>query len=283
MDVLSDEPGRPDCPLPLLLNHKLLIAGGTVPGRVHVMKLLVLFFLAGMSLDIVAAEKPVHLFVLSGQSNMAGMKEKDGFLPEAGRLLPDATVAHIKVASGGQPIRLWLTEWPVIATKAGVNPDPKRNGFLYEQILAQFNAMKKKHPGGFASITFCWMQGERDAKGGTAKAYETALKTLITKLRKDLEAPKMAFVIGRLSDHSPGKTLQDDWDLVRAVQVKIADADPLGAWVDTDDCNNKERNGKKLDDLHYTKDGYKLFGERLARQAVRIIDGKKPDVKGRPE
>ncbi len=243
----------------------------------------IFFGFALVSQSLSAAEKPVHLFVLSGQSNMAGMQEKDGFLPEAERLLPNATVAHIKVASGGQPIRLWLTEWPEIAKKAGVNPDPKRNGLLYEQIMGQFKAVQRKHPDGFASITFCWMQGERDAKGGTGKAYETALRTLIAKLRKDLKQPKMAFVIGRLSDHSPGKSLQADWDSVRDVQVKVANEDPLGAWVDTDDCNNKERNGKKLDDLHYTKEGYKLFGERLARQAVRIINGQKPDMKGQPE
>jgi hypothetical protein len=39
-----------------------------------------------------AAEKPVHVFILSGQSNMAGMDPKLGFEPEAKKLFPDAEV-----------------------------------------------------------------------------------------------------------------------------------------------------------------------------------------------
>lgn len=53
--------------------------------------------------------------------------------------------------------------------------------------------------------------------------------------------------------------------------------------MDTDDGNNKERNGKPVNDLHYTKEGYQLFGGRLARQAVRILKGEKPAADGRPE
>ena len=53
----------------------------------------------------IAAEKPAHLFILSGQSNMAGMNPKAGFEQEAAALFPNADVAYIKVAVGGQPIR----------------------------------------------------------------------------------------------------------------------------------------------------------------------------------
>jgi len=105
------------------------------------------------------------------------------------------------------------------------------------------------------------------------------MKTLIANLRKDLETPEMNFVIGRLCDHLS----TEQWNGVRVAQVKVAEDDARGSWVDTDDINDKERNGKKWNDLHYTKDGYDLFGRRLARQAVRLTEGKKPDPKGRPE
>ena len=36
---------------------------------------------------IMAAEKPVHFFILSGQSNMAGMNPEKGFIQEANKLL----------------------------------------------------------------------------------------------------------------------------------------------------------------------------------------------------
>ena len=44
------------------------------------------------------AEKPVHVFILSGQSNMAGMNPASGFVPETKKLFADAEVLYFKVA-----------------------------------------------------------------------------------------------------------------------------------------------------------------------------------------
>jgi len=52
--------------------------------------------------------------------------------------------------------------------------------------------------------------------------------------------------------------------------------------VDCDDLNDKTKGDKKVDDLHYTPEGYKLLGERYARQARALVDGKKPADNGRP-
>ena len=53
------------------------------------MKTLTILSLALSAFLIVKAEteKPVHLFVLSGQSNMAGMDPETGFMTEAKKLL----------------------------------------------------------------------------------------------------------------------------------------------------------------------------------------------------
>ena len=92
----------------------------------------------------------------------------------------------------------------------------------------------------------------------------------------------MNFVIGRLSDF--GKPDYTDWQNVRKVQVKIATEDERGAWVDCDDLNNKTNSkGEKRDDLHYTREGYELLGQRYVRQAKALIEGKKPADDGRPE
>ena len=40
------------------------------------------------------AERPVHLFILSGQSNMVGMDPETGFMPEAKKLFKDEKVAE---------------------------------------------------------------------------------------------------------------------------------------------------------------------------------------------
>ena len=67
------------------------------------------------------AERPVHLFILSGQSNMVGMDPETGFMPEAKKLFKDEKVVYIKVAKGGQPICRWLDEWTDLAEKKGLD------------------------------------------------------------------------------------------------------------------------------------------------------------------
>jgi len=231
-----------------------------------------------------ADEKPVHLIILSGQSNMAGMNPKLGLEPEAEQLFPDADVVYFKVASGGKPIRLWVSEWNEIADKHElkmISATEKSDGTVYYQpILKQYEAMLAKHSK-FASVTFCWMQGERDAKEKLSPAYTEAMTQLISNLRRDLKQPKMNFVIGRLSDF--GAADYADWQSVRKSQVAVAEKDERGAWVDCDDLNNKGEGAKKRNDLHYTQEGYELLGRRYVRQAKALIEGKTPAANGRPE
>ena len=110
------------------------------------MKTLTILSLALSAFLIVKAEtdKPVHLFVLSGQSNMAGMDPETGFMTEAKKLFKDEKVVYIKVAKGGQPICRWLEEWQDIAKKNGLGEkDIKRihkggEVEFYQPILDQY-------------------------------------------------------------------------------------------------------------------------------------------------
>ena len=244
-----------------------------------------LFALISVSISLcsagLAADKPVHLFILSGQSNMAGMDPKAGFEPEAKKLFPDADVVYMKVSRGGQPIRLWVEDFPAIAKKHNLTVPGKVTGTqFYEPILKQYRELLVKHPKP-ASVTFCWMQGERDAREKLSAAYGEALEQLIENLRRDLKQPQMNFVIGRLSDF--GKPDDTEWQNVRKAQVGLAQADKFGAWVDCDDLNDNEKNDVKRNDLHYTKEGYELLGRRFARQAKDLISGGEGDAEGRPE
>lgn len=226
----------------------------------------------------IAADKPLHLFILSGQSNMAGMKPEAGFVPEANKLFGDGDVVYVKVSQGGQPIRLWVESWNEIATKHGLTTMSDGTKY-YKPILDQVAAkLNGRTP---TTITFCWMQGERDAKEKLHAAYEDAMKQLISDLRRDLKHPEMYFVIGRISDY--GKPDDKEWQLVRDTQVKVAEDDPRGAWVDCDDLNDKTKGAKTMNDLHYTAEGYTVLGERFARQAKLMVDGTKPAADGRPQ
>ena len=121
---------------------------------------------------------------------------------------------------------------------------------------------------------------KRDAKEKLSAAYEEAFTKLIANLRRDLKQPEMNFVIGRLSDF--GRPDHKDWQNVRKAQVAVAKKDKRGAWVDCDDLNDKEKNGVKRNDLHYTQEGYELLGRRYVRQAKALLDGAKPASDGRP-
>ncbi len=231
------------------------------------------------------SDHPVHLFILSGQSNMAGMNPETGFMPEAKKLFGDEEVVYIKVAKGGQPICRWLEEWVAIAKEKGldekhikrIHKDGKVE--FYQPILDQYKEMLKKHPK-FASVTFCWMQGERDASGGADAAYKEALKLLITNLRRDLKRPDMNLVIGRISDAAQKKP---SWVAVRKAQREIVDEDASGAWVDVDDLNDREVDGKIVNAVHYNRpEGYIILGQRFARQGYALIKGEKPAEDGRP-
>jgi len=208
---------------------------------------------------------------------MAGMKPEAGFVPEAQKLFADGEVVYVKVARGGQPIRLWVETWNDIAKKHGLKTMSQGTKYykpILEQVAAKLDGRTPK------TVTFCWMQGERDARENLEAAYEDAMTRLIADLRRDLKRPDMYFVIGRLSDfNSPA---YKGWQSVRDTQVKVANDDSRGAWVDTDDLNNKTKGDKTWDDLHYTQEGYAILGQRYARQAKLMIDGKKPAADGRP-
>ena len=247
-------------------------------------KLIILMFVLAAA-TCFAADKPVHLFILSGQSNMAGMDPEGGFMTEAKKLFKDEKVVYIKVAKGGQPICRWLEEWQAIAEEKGISEGTRKRIHkggeveFYQPILDQYKEMLKKHPKP-ASVTFCWMQGEREANGGGQPAYKDSLKLLITKLRRDLERPDMNIVIGRLSDAGQKK---ESWGAMRNIQMEIVNEDPSGAWVDCDDLNDRMKDGKMQNAVHYERpEGYIILGQRFARQGYALIKGVKPAEHGRP-
>ena len=250
------------------------------------MKIVTLFiFMVSVSTMADAkTDNPVHLFILSGQSNMARMNVGWGLLPEAKKLFKDEKIVYLKVAQGNQYIHRWLKEWDEIAKSKGLDEKYRkkilRDGkvLYYQPILDQYKELLKKYPKP-ASVTFCWMQGESDAKVGISTAYKDSLKLLISNLRRDLKRPDMNVVIGRITDYALEKK---ECVEIRRVQIEIANEDPHGAWVDTDDLNNIEVNAVMTNDIHYNKKGYTALGQRFARQAHALITGKKPAKDGRP-
>ena len=57
------------------------------------------------------ADDGKHLFILSGQSNMAGLKPEESFIPTVEKEFGKDKVIVVKDAHGGQPIRRWHKQW----------------------------------------------------------------------------------------------------------------------------------------------------------------------------
>lgn len=214
-----------------------------------------------------------HLFILSGQSNMARLDPQRAFLPALVAAFGRENVIVVKHASGGQPIRRWDRHWytrrPASATAVpGDSP-----GDLYRLLLQKVRDASTDGP--FASVTFIWMQGERDAVEQNGDFYAASLRGLIHQLEADLQRPDLNVVIGRLSDYGltqPGMQ-RTHWRTIRDAQVGIAESRAHTAWVNTDDLNDGlDREGSRIqDDLHYSAVGYDLLARRFAETAIELI------------
>ena len=237
---------------------------------------IILTTIAAMSLSARAADTGPstvlrtgkHLFILSGQSNMAGLDPKISFIPAVEKEFGKENVIVVKSAQGGQPIRRWYKEWK----DAKGNAPTKGIGDLYDKLMGVVNPAIKGQT--IATVTFVWMQGERDAKEQHSAVYEASFKGVLEQLKKDLKLTSISFVIGRLSDFDMKNKKYKHWTKVRDIHVKLAKDDPNGEWVNTDDLNG----GKDgvSGGLHYKKpDGYKVLGQRFAEKAIELIKKKK--------
>jgi len=216
------------------------------------------------------AEDGKHLFILSGQSNMAGLDPNVSFAPKVEAAFGKKNIIVVKDAHGGQPISRWYMH-----NKEG-KPSGKKSqtrGDLYVRLLKKVQLAIKGEE--LQTVTFVWMQGESDVRD-TAIVHGDCLAGLIGQLKMDLQFEDINFIIGRISDYGlkvPGaykrwNFKKEGWELIRKTQVEYASSYRFGAWVDTDDLNGTNHG------LHYTKEGYTELGKRFAEKAIALINNK---------
>jgi hypothetical protein len=226
-----------------------------------------LFFVAPSA----SAEKPhpVHLILLSGQSNMAHMDPSRVFTPEVEKYFGVGNVVVVKSAQRGQPIRRWYKKWKVTG-----HQNPNQIGDLYQRLITETKAAIRGKS--LKSVTLIWMQGESDAKEHLSDHYEEAFLGILEQLKSDLGVKEINYIIGRLSDHGLG---QQDWDKIREIQVKLGEAGPHSAWVNTDDLNDVNKRGdgtrpKAGNNLHYSQEGYDLLAKRYVEKVKALVKDK---------
>lgn len=205
-----------------------------------------------------------HLLILSGQSNMARLTLENDFIPMVEKAFGKENVIVVKDAHGGKAIDMWY----VAAPPAG---QASHAGIYYNTLMGKVRASIADQK--IATVKFVWMQGESDTVENRGGQYEENLKGLLDMLAQDLERDDIYLVLGRLSDAHAGDPRYPDWNTVREIQMRIAGSRPRSAWVNTDDLNDvgDGSTGKKKGGVHYTPEGYVLFGQRLAEKAIDLI------------
>ena len=171
-----------------------------------------------------ASRASFHLYLLIGQSNMAGrgkvakedttphprvfkLDKKDEWAPAVdplhfdkpmagvgpgltfGKLMaeadPSVSIGLIPCAAGGSPIRVWK--------KGGYWGQTRSKP--YDETLRRVAIARQR--GVLKAIL--WHQGESDGNPTDAPLYAERLDDLIARLRKDLRVPRVPFIAGGLS------------------------------------------------------------------------------------
>lgn len=215
-----------------------------------------------LSTTVQAAEKGKHLFILSGQSNMNHVDPKLSYIPTVEKEFGKENVIVVKDAKNGQPISRWYKEY-----KPASGNMPKPIGDLYDTLMSKVHSAIKGQK--IATVTFVWMQGEREAKLEQGAIYAQSLKGLVAQLSKDLKRDDLNVVIGRINDFCMTNKSHPHWTMVREVQVQVAKELPRADWVDTDDLNGP-KNG-----IHATKEGFVTLGERFAKKSIALVKATK--------
>jgi hypothetical protein len=198
------------------------------------------------------------------KANAAYFGPEISFGHEMARAFPDRTIILVKRA--------------VVGTAISSGWDPEKKGGLRDRLLADYQAAvkgRKSRP-----VAVLWSQGGADAKREEdAKAYVAGLKSLIERIRKDLEAPKLPFLFSGSRPEDPiteGMAKRFPYlKTVRAAYVEIDRTVPGARMVSTVGLTYNS------DGIHVDAPGQIEFGKRFARVYLEMVTSK-PAAAGGP-
>jgi hypothetical protein len=161
-----------------------------------------------------------------------------------------ARIGLIPAAVGGSPISSWAPGALDAAT--GTHP--------YDDALDRLRVARKS--GTLRGIL--WHQGESDATPALSVLYAERLRALIARFRTDAGDPNLPFVIGELGKFS-GKPWTADVARVDSAHRAIAASVPNVAYVSSDGLADKG------DQLHFDGPSQRTFGERYAAAYLAMV------------
>lgn len=234
----------------------------------------------------------LHLFLLVGQSNMAGrgtVEEQDKtpdprvlMLSKTGEWVPAMDPMHFDKAAAG--VGLGKTFGTLIAeanpgVTIGLIPCAVGGSPIDAWRPGEFYPPTKSHPWDDAMARaaaamkagtlkgILWHQGESDSTDKLAPEYEAKLHDLIARFRKELNAPGVPFIAGQMGVFSdtPWNEAKKTVDAAhRALPSKV----PHTAFVSAEDLHHRG------DRVHFDSPSYREFGKRYAEAFQKLGSAK---------
>lgn len=204
------------------------------------------------------ADFPTAWGPLKAPTEVVQARYHEGFGPEIGAapLLaarhPGSTIAVVKLALGGTNL---FAHWNTSSADG-----------LYQRMLSRVRRavanLEQTRDAPVRYSGFFWMQGESDAEAlQMARAYRANLTTFVRAVRRDLAAPELPFVIGRIADlrrDDPKKFAFSD--IVRKSQQDVARSMPNAHLVSTDGLERAHQAR-----IHFSSRGTYDLGRRFIR------------------
>lgn len=236
-------------------------------------------------------QEPLSLFLLVGQSNMAGrgklgdedrienpkvltltkdLKWKPAVEPihfdkpgvvgvglgkTFGETLvtsnPDIKVGLIPCAVGGSPIDAW---------KAGAFYKPT-NSHPWDDAIS-----RAKYAMQFGEIQgILWHQGESDSSEGLAEVYECKLHELIARFRSELGNDEIPFIVGQMG-RFPERPWNESKSRVDQAHQNLPHKVKNTGFVSAEGLNHKG------DNIHFDSASYRELGRRYAEAILKMRD-----------
>ena len=229
-----------------------------------------------------------HLFLLVGQSNMAGRGVVAGsdkiprprvlMLTKAGEWVPAVDPVHFDKPAAGVGLGRSFAEAIAAATPGvtiglipcavGGSPiDAWTPGFYYQPTQSHpwDDALRRAQlalPAGTLQ-GILWHQGESDSNRELSPAYATKLQALIARFRAELRAPTVPFIVGQLGRFAgaPWNEFKTEVDRAhRELPAKI----PRTAFVSAEGLTDKG------DKTHFDSESCREFGRRYAEAYLNL-------------
>jgi len=259
-------------------------------------KTLILFVVFLQIFQLSAQEKPFDLYLLIGQSNMAGrgtvepqdtiafphvftLNKNNKWVPardpihfdkkvagvglgrsfgiEMAKRNPDALIGLIPCAVGGSPIDAW-----------------KSGSYFKQTKTYPWDDMEKRLKIALKSGTLkgiLWHQGESDSNPEKCYSYKAKLEDLIQRLRKLTENPEIPFVAGEIGQFKI-KANKEQYSEIKPAPAKVVmnstkevvKKDKNAAFVKS---NRLQHRG---DHTHFNSKSYRILGKRYARAMLKL-------------